>query len=96
MTELEKVTKIVEKYNIPLYIEHNDFISGGLTFFQELEDLEMNGEILEDDSIDACEKQSIWSARYVINGMITVVYAGSFDRVIELINKELKDRRYEI
>lgn len=90
MEKLNNVLKIVTENNLPFYIEHNDFISGGLSFEQEYDDLLSEISIGPNEALEIEETQSIWSARFSSYDKIIVRYAGTMESVIDLIYKELR------
>lgn len=88
LEELQRVLEITHKNQWPFYIEHNDFLKGGLVIHEEVSDLLKSCEIDAAELTNCVVTHSVWSARYYFSdeyACYRVAYASTFDRVIKKI-----------
>lgn len=64
MIALNVLENLVIRNGIPLYIEHNDFLNGGITVDEEVEELLNDSHIDQHTADKMVHHNSVWSIRY--------------------------------
>lgn len=90
MDNIKKLTNFAEETQHPLYIEHNDFLNGGMTLVEEVDDLIAEGDITSLIGGRMKEQESIWSIRYYhVDGSCEIIYDATLDRAAHRMLEKL-------
>lgn len=72
---LAKLIQYCAEESTPMYLEHNDFLNGGISIDEELRDLILERNITNTMADEMMSKHSIWSLRvYHDEGEFFIVY----------------------
>jgi hypothetical protein len=90
MLHIKILEDVVTSKSIPLYIEHNDFLNGGLDIHEEIQELLDDHDIDENMAERMAKHQSIWSIRYYYDPhRFEIFYADTLESVVNKLLSKL-------